>query len=172
MPSRADALPRILLDDSTRWFLELRRRFRSLTGRELGLAHATRWLARVLPQWQELPLEGPGGHPVFLDLRNKEGYLSAGFRNTVGHMGPLLALARDGDVVLDVGANIGIWSRELLARRRPATLVAFEPELRNFQLLTRNLSPYPNASCERLAIGARDGTVRLSEDLDSGQTTW
>jgi hypothetical protein len=32
-------------------------------------------------------------------------------------MGPLIEPVHPGDVVIDVGANIGVWSRELLAHR-------------------------------------------------------
>jgi FkbM family methyltransferase len=161
--------PRILAHDSTTWFLELRRTFRQMTGRELGFAHATRLLARRFSSWQELPIEGPDGLPLFVDLRLKEGNFSTGYFGILGHVQPLLDVLRPGDVLLDVGANIGAWSRYLLSRRELGRVVAFEPARRNFELLRKNLAKYSNATCINAAVGAHPGSVQLSADLDSGQ---
>lgn len=43
------------------------------------------------------------------------------------------------DQVLDVGANIGTTTVELLSRLPDATCVAFEPEPRNFEMLEHNI---------------------------------
>lgn len=162
-------LPRVLAQGPggaiTSAFVALRRRFRHATGRELGFAHATRWLAQYVPSWQELPLEGPAGRSVFLDLRDREGYLVNGFENTVGHLRSLIGLVRDGDVVIDVGANIGVWSRELLAHRELSALYAFEAAARAFRMLQKNLESYPSVRCENVAVGAENGVAKFSEDL-------
>lgn len=164
-----DPLPPILIDEPSIAFLRIRRRFRALTGRELGFAHATRFLATYFSSWQELPLEGPDGLPLHLDLRQKEGYFNGGFTNTVGHIGPLLPYVKDGDVVVDVGANVGVWSRAVLAQRSLSHLYAFEPEGRNCELLAKNLARYPHASAQPYAVGAKSGDAWLSTHLDVGQ---
>jgi FkbM family methyltransferase len=151
------------------WFLELRRIFRSVTGRELGFAHATRLLANVLPDWQSLPLQGPDELPIHVDLRVREGYFATGFGNTIEHMDALLPFVHDGDVVMDVGANIGVWSRHLLGKRRLSKIVAFEPAGRNYELLVQNLASYPMACCEAYAVGRTVGLAEFSTDRDSGQ---
>jgi FkbM family methyltransferase len=84
-------------------------------------------------------------------------------------MRPVVTLVRDDDVVLDVGANIGLWSRQILAQRTPSALFAFEPAPRVFELLRSNLGPYPCATAERLALGGHNGSAELSDDRVSGQ---
>jgi len=162
-------LPRVLAPGPggavTSLFVALRRRFRHATGRELGLAHATRLLARYLPSWQELPLEGPAGRSVYLDLRDSEGYLVNGFESTVGHMSSLIAQVHDGDVLLDVGANIGVWSRELLAHRQLGAVYAFEAAACAFRMLQKNLASYPNVRCENVAVGAENGVAKFRDDI-------
>jgi FkbM family methyltransferase len=72
------------------------------------------------------------------------------------------------DQVLDVGANIGFVTVDLLARLPQATAVAFEPDATNYRLLRQNLV----GNCldhrvvtHRLAISDVDGplTLELSE---------
>jgi FkbM family methyltransferase len=162
-------LPPIVGEVPFSWFLGLRRACRRTLGRELGFAHSTRALARILPAWQALPLQGPDGLALVLDLRMREGYFVAGFENTTGHMDALLNLVDDDATVIDVGANIGVWSRQLLSRRRLRALVAFEPDGRNFELLARNLNGYANARCEPFAVSDACGTAAFSTDRDSGQ---
>ncbi len=65
----------------------------------------------------------------------------------------------DGDVVLDVGANVGLFSI-WLARRNPGLrVVALEPFRENFQCLQANLRSARACGVEahRAAIGGRDG---------------
>jgi len=65
----------------------------------------------------------------------------------------------DGDVVLDVGANVGLFS-VYLARRNPRLrVIALEPFRENFDCLQANLRSARATSVEahRIAIGGRDG---------------
>jgi FkbM family methyltransferase len=142
---------------------------RARTGRELGLAHLTRFLARGIRRWHEIPVEGPDGAPVYIDLRAKEGYFNGGFGNTAEHMTALMPFVRDNDVVVDIGANIGVWSRVILSSRKLSQLVAFEPGGRNFELLRKNLGENPESSCLPFAVGASCGVAEFSTHLDSGQ---
>lgn len=84
--------------------------------------------------------------------------------------GPLLermfAHLQKGDVVWDIGANIGVISL-LLARHgagRTARVHAFEPEPRNFRQLSRNLelnSLTDRITPHQLALGDGEGEVEL-----------
>ena len=59
-------------------------------------------------------------------------------------------------VVLDIGANIGITSI-LLANQYPEAIIhCFEPEARNFSLLSRNVASYPNIRCHSVALSNCD----------------
>lgn len=69
-----------------------------------------------------------------------------------------------GDVVIDVGANIGYYT--LLAARRVGPtghVYAFEPEPRAFAILQRNvaLNGYTNVTLVAKALGRSPGTLRL-----------
>ena len=78
-----------------------------------------------------------------------------------------LGQIREGMCVFDVGANIGYYT--LLAARAvgPAGRVyAFEPEPRNFELLTRNVSEngFTNVRPVNAAVSSGAGVVRLHLD--------
>ncbi len=45
-------------------------------------------------------------------------------------------------LILDCGANVGYSSAYFLSRYPQATVIAVEPDLHNFSMLERNLSPY------------------------------
>jgi FkbM family methyltransferase len=73
-------------------------------------------------------------------------------------------IVKEGDVVVDLGANIGYFT--LLAARLVGTkgkVYSFEPEPRNFQYLTRNiqLNGYDNVVALQKAVADKPGTVRL-----------
>lgn len=80
-----------------------------------------------------------------------------------------LAAQRDGDTVVDVGANLGYFSLlSALADRKPSRIVAFEPAADNFALLSANLQL--NGCSERieavqaaLAAASGRGTLHRSE---------
>jgi FkbM family methyltransferase len=71
----------------------------------------------------------------------------------------------DGDVVLDVGANIGVWSRELLAHRQLGAVYAFEAAACAFRMLQKNLASYPDVHCENVAVGAENGVAKFRDDI-------
>ncbi len=73
-------------------------------------------------------------------------------------------LCREGDTVIEVGANIGTHTIPL-AKRVGATgqVIAFEPQTSVFQLLSANvaLNSLPNVRCLQVAVGAQAGQVRV-----------
>jgi FkbM family methyltransferase len=71
---------------------------------------------------------------------------------------------RKGDVVLDIGANIGYYT--LIAARKigaEGRVYAFEPEPANFELLKKNvkLNNYRNVVLENKAVSNKNGTSKL-----------
>lgn len=81
-------------------------------------------------------------------------------------------LVGDGDMVIDVGANIGYYT--LLCARlvgKRGLVYAFEPEPQAFALLEQNvaLNGYRNVVARRQAVGGQCGTTWLWVNLGSNQ---
>lgn len=66
---------------------------------------------------------------------------------------------RPGDVAIDAGANLGIFT-EMLAGTG-ATVHAFEPDPHAFKKLEARVGDRPNVRLHRLAVSDRPGMVRL-----------
>lgn len=64
--------------------------------------------------------------------------------------------------VLDLGANIGLFSLYVMRQRPAARLYAFEPAPQAYAALAANLAPYPDARAARLAIGRFAGHTTMS----------
>lgn len=77
--------------------------------------------------------------------------------------GRMLASLREGDVLFDVGANIGLVTL-LTARAQPSVSVhSFEPEPRNAARLAENveLNALKNVRIHRVALGSFPGSAKL-----------
>jgi FkbM family methyltransferase len=66
----------------------------------------------------------------------------------------------DGDVVIDAGANIGLFAIYIARQNRKCRVVALEPFAENFQYLEANVerAGAKNVSCHQTALGAASGT--------------
>ena len=78
-----------------------------------------------------------------------------------------LELIEPAATVIDVGANIGLWS--LVAARRAGCVHAFEPAPSTFARLRRNLdlNGMPNVVANRLAVDREGGTTSFYEAIES-----
>lgn len=72
---------------------------------------------------------------------------------------------RKGDVVVDLGGNIGIFTRYAY-QKGASKIVTFEPDQRYFQILKRNAPP--NAILFNAAIGNEVGKMTLTESSHLG----
>jgi FkbM family methyltransferase len=88
-----------------------------------------------------------------------------------GPITQLLEIVRDGDVIFDVGANIGVISL-ILAKAKPGVTVhAFEPVPVNHASLCRNItlnSLGDRVVPRRMAISSSEGTVRIFAEQEPG----
>lgn len=71
--------------------------------------------------------------------------------------------------IVDAGANIGLTSIFLANRYPDARIVAIEPEASNFELLKKNVAPYPNVVPVNAALWCRNEPVNV---VDPGLDKW
>lgn len=106
-----------------------------------------------------ISLEGPDGDAYIKTLPDGEPY--------VDDVLPVIADLLDTDsVVLDIGANIGVYTLAA-ARLAPTGAVhAFEPNPNVAHHLRRNVEANhaPNVTVHEIAVSAKDGTVRFKEN--------
>jgi len=76
---------------------------------------------------------------------------------------------RHPEVILDAGANVGLASIYFANRYPDAKIFAVEPEKENFQLLRRNVTPYPNVVPIEAALWGDNGDITL---IDPGHGNW
>lgn len=67
-------------------------------------------------------------------------------------------------VCLDVGANIGYWSKFLVEISNASECHAFEPDPITCEVLDKNLSKYRNVTINQTAVSDRDGYIDLFLD--------
>jgi|CXWL01.1.fsa_nt_gi FkbM family methyltransferase len=80
------------------------------------------------------------------------------------------SIVKGGDVVLDIGANIGLYT--LIASKHigvGGSVLSFEPELENFNILSKNIeiNTLTNARAVRVAVSDTNGTSMLSISKDN-----
>lgn len=139
------------------------------------------WVARIPGARQAYALAHrlvfPGGErrvvangiPMWVDTRDRviATHLLGGGVWEPSETAAFLAHARPGMCVFDVGANIGYYT--LLAARAvgpSGRVFAFEPEPRNFELLTRNVAEngFTNVRLVNAAVSSTEGVMRLHLD--------
>lgn len=76
---------------------------------------------------------------------------------------------RDPDFIIDAGANIGLASIYFANQFPNARILAIEPEKENFEILVKNVKPYPNV---QPVLGALWGERTEVEVVDHGLGNW
>ena len=76
--------------------------------------------------------------------------------------GSLRSHLKEGMVAYDIGANIGVHTSRMALLVGPGgRVVAFEPDVRNYEYLRRNLAGYQCALVEDCAVAEKTGSVDL-----------
>ena len=65
-------------------------------------------------------------------------------------------LIKSGDVVVDAGANTGVFSIFVAEKNPDVTISAFEPTPETFSMLQKNTEQYPNVKCFNFALGEKN----------------
>ena len=105
------------------------------------------------------------GVPIYVDANTHLGRLCIG--SGVWETGTtrlLLDKLKEGDLFVDVGANVGYYT--VLAASRvgdQGKVISFEPDPGNFRILSRNAVAFGsgNVTCEQLGVGSEDSRARL-----------
>jgi FkbM family methyltransferase len=84
----------------------------------------------------------------------------------------MLSRIRTDDIVWDIGANVGFFTRQFSALVGPnGSVVAFEPSRSTFKALSENAGDLTNASLQKIALSDFDGVSRFStSDVDQSTT--
>jgi FkbM family methyltransferase len=84
-------------------------------------------------------------------------------------------MIKPGMTVLDIGANIGVYTRFLAELTGPnGRVIAFEPEPKNFAILKRAVAGVPQVTAVHAAVAERSGTLTLfvADDLNVDHHTY
>jgi FkbM family methyltransferase len=74
--------------------------------------------------------------------------------------------------IVDAGANIGLASIYFARRYPQARVISVEAEASNFELLCRNVGPYPNIVPIHAALWNRDGVIGVNEPSARTSDKW
>jgi FkbM family methyltransferase len=128
---------------------------------------------RALPDWKwHIHVEPIGTMEIRL-RRDRNSWLRPAIVGDGIMLGALQRLIRPGDVVYDLGANIGIYSRFMVQEFKASRVYAFEPVAGNYPRVVRNLEIggcADRAEALQMAIGDEDGFVDFQVDDMSSLT--
>jgi FkbM family methyltransferase len=143
------------------------------------LIRHTPWLGRLairaIPDLRWQISVAPIGQFEINLRRNRGFWLRPSLQDERFMLGALQRLIHPGDVVYDLGANIGLYSRCMVQRFQASKVYAFEPMSQNLPLLQRNLEIggcTGSVIVMRIAIGDQDGTATFQvDDFNSNSGT-
>ena len=106
-------------------------------------------------------VEIPGlPHSVFLRLRTTD----VGVCQEVLLRGQYdCELPRNPRVIVDAGANVGLTSVFYANKYPDAAIIAIEPERSNFEILSRNVAPYPSIRALHAALWSENSEVEITD---------
>jgi FkbM family methyltransferase len=147
-----------------------------------GASWLTYSLARKFRTLQQVPIDLPGWKPVYIDLRMGNSHLLlmespyTGLWRELDEVSVMQRFVRRGDVVFDIGANIGLHSillSQLIGQE--GRLHAFEPNPELVPALTRTLRDLGNATLHTVALSDKDDDSTLfvpPDDSMASLTDW
>jgi len=110
-------------------------------------------------------------YKLFLDRHDQDAY-SVILDSETKELQLLRSIIKEGDTVIDVGANIGFYTllfRSIVGKK--GRVIAFEPEPKNFSLLKKTIdtNKFENVITYQIAVGSKNSIVKLLLSEDSGQ---
>lgn len=115
----------------------------------------------------ELEIARPGlKHPVRLRVPSSD---VPTFKQVFTDEEYAFAVERSPTVIVDAGANIGLAAVYFANKYPDAQIIAIEPENGNFEMLKKNVAPYPNVTPIQAALWNANGEINL---VDPGLGNW
>jgi FkbM family methyltransferase len=122
---------------------------------------------RILRREIEIAVRVPGyEQPVHLRLRSSDVTL---FQSIFLEHEYDIVLSQSPRVIVDAGANVGFTSVWYANKYPNATIIAIEPEKRNFEILQKNIAGYKNVRALRAALWSENKRVSI---VDPGLGSW
>jgi hypothetical protein len=143
-----------------------------LSGHGIGNFYPVRVFNNFIVSRLKSTLAEVDGHKMFLDSRDSLGLSIFSIHEPL-ETGLVKEKIKKGDVVLDIGANIGYYTlifAKLVGEE--GKVFAFEPEPTNFSLLEKNveINGYKNVVLIQKAVSNETGKIRLY--LSKGSATF
>jgi FkbM family methyltransferase len=114
------------------------------------------FLARYIPGlWKIQPRNY--SHPIW--LRGKTSDTKLFFDIIIHEEYPLPSFKPD--LIIDAGANIGLFSSYYANKFPNIPVVSIEPESSNFEMLLKNTSRLPNVNCMKKGLWGEDSRLRI-----------
>jgi FkbM family methyltransferase len=138
-----------------------------------GRTRLTAFLAQRLKSLRAVPIEIRGLPPVYMDLRLGDarrwlkGSPWEGSPREVGEQGAMRRVVRRGDVVFDIGANVGLHTVLLSSLAgSEGRVFAFEPNRELLPALVRTVAGLGNTALLTYALSDRTESAALFVPLD------
>jgi FkbM family methyltransferase len=122
---------------------------------------------RILRRKIEIAVRVPGyEQPLHLRLRSSDITV---FQSIFLEHEYDIVLSKTPRVIVDAGANVGFTSVWYANKYPNATIIAIEPEKRNFEILQKNIAGYKNVKALRAALWKENKRVSI---VDPGLGSW
>ena len=139
-------------------YLKLLQRFGGLQGTKLFFQIMTR-------QFNSLKLPGIK-HPVSLRKATSDVYV---FYQVFLYNEYDIKFKTTPRVIIDGGANIGLFTVKMKAEFPDAKIICVEPDKSNFQQLQKNVSPYEDVFCENRGVWSREAKLKVWDKYEIGE---
>ena len=80
-----------------------------------------------------------------------------------------LHFIKDPKVIIDGGANIGLFTVLMKNKFPDAKIISIEPDKENFEMLKKNVASYPGVSCENCGLWNTETNLNVSDKMDRGK---
>ncbi|MFM2157212.1 MAG: hypothetical protein RL516_1961 [Bacteroidota bacterium] len=80
-----------------------------------------------------------------------------------------LSFIQDPKVIIDAGANIGLFALQMKKQFPNAKIISIEPDPENFQLLQKNLAPYLQVDFENAGLWGKDTQLKVYDKYNCGK---